>query len=46
LIAQHAAAIAERAAAAELPADLVTQVYKLLNAEHELSWDQALARLI
>jgi hypothetical protein len=46
LIAQHAAAIAERAAAAELPADLVTQVYKLLKAEHELSWDQALARLI
>ena len=31
LIAQHAEAIAERAAAAELPADLVTQVTKLLG---------------
>ena len=46
LIAQHAEEIASCAAAAELPADLVPQLYKLLKTEPALSWDQALARLI
>jgi len=46
LIAQHAEEIAQRAAATELPADLVPQVYKLLKQEPALSWDQALARLV
>jgi hypothetical protein len=46
LIAQHAEEITKRVAATELPADLVTQVYKLLKDEPALSWDQALARLI
>ena len=46
LIAQHAEEITKRAADAKLPADLVTQVYKLLKDERTLSWDQALARLI
>jgi hypothetical protein len=46
LIARHAKAIARRAAAAELPTDLVLQVDRLLRREPELSWDQALARLL
>jgi len=46
LIAHHAEDIARRAAAAELPADLVILVYRLLKSEPELSWDQALARII
>jgi hypothetical protein len=45
LIAQHAEEITKRAADTELPADLVTQVYKLLKDEPTLSWDQALTRL-
>jgi hypothetical protein len=46
LIAKHAEAIAARAAAAELPADLVAQVERLLKEEPALSWDQALVRLV
>jgi len=45
LIAQHADEITKRAAAEELPADLVTLVNKLLEDEPALSWDHALAKL-
>jgi hypothetical protein len=46
LIAQHAEEIAKRAAAAKLPADLVQKLTELVSEEPELSWDQALARLL
>jgi hypothetical protein len=46
LIARHAEEIAKQAAAHELPADLVSRVGELLEAEPALSWDQALARLV
>jgi hypothetical protein len=39
LIAAHAEEIAKRAAAAELPTDLSTQVLELLETEPALSWD-------
>jgi hypothetical protein len=46
LIAAHAEEIARRAAAAELPADLVARVIEQLQREPALSWDQALVRLV
>jgi hypothetical protein len=46
LLAQHAEEIASRAAAQELPDDLAEKVAELLGGEPELSWDQALARLV
>jgi hypothetical protein len=46
LLARHAEEIAQRAAATELPPDLMERVHELLEAERELSWDQALAKLI
>ena len=46
LLAEHAEAIAAAAAVTELPSDLADKVAKVLKEEPELSWDQALARLI
>ena len=46
LIAQHAEDIAAQVAAAKLPADLFENLVELVSEEPELSWDQALARLI
>src|SRR5262249_19787959 len=46
LLAQHAADITARAAAHELPADLAARIAELLEKEPELSWDQALAKLV
>ena len=46
LLAQHAEAIAAEAAVTELPSDLADKVAKVLKDEPELSWDQALAKLI
>ena len=46
LLAEHAEAIAAAAAVTELPSDLADKVAKVLKDEPELSWDQALARLI
>ena len=45
-LAQHAEAIAAEAAVTELPTDLADKVAKVLKDEPELSWDQALAKLI
>jgi hypothetical protein len=46
LIAEHAAEIAERAASMSVPADLTERVAALLEGEPELSWDQALSRIV
>jgi hypothetical protein len=46
LLAQHAEAIAAEAAVTDLPSDLADKVAKVLKDEPELSWDQALAKLI
>jgi hypothetical protein len=46
LIATHAEAITQRAAAMELPPDLGARVAALLEAEPALSWDQAVAKLV
>jgi hypothetical protein len=46
LLAQHAEDIARQAAAQELPPDLAAKVAELLEGEPELSWDQALARIV
>ena len=46
LLAEHAEAIAAAAAVTELPSDLADKVAKVLKDEPELSWDQALAKLI
>jgi hypothetical protein len=46
IIAEHAEEIAERAAVTELPAGLVDKLWDVLSEEPELSWDQALARLV
>jgi len=46
LLARHAAAIAERAAATKLPPDLLVRVVEVLSVDPALSWDQALARLV
>jgi hypothetical protein len=46
IIAEHAEEIAERAAVTELPAGLVDKLWDVLSEEPELSWDQALARLM
>jgi hypothetical protein len=45
LIAEHAAEIVERAAAATMPANLAARIAALLKEEPELSWDQALGRI-
>jgi hypothetical protein len=46
LIAAHAAAVARRAATARLPGDLADKILEALENEPELSWDQALGRII
>jgi hypothetical protein len=46
LLAEHAEEIARRAAAQEPPPDLRWRVEELLEEEPELSWDQALAKII
>jgi hypothetical protein len=46
LLAQHADDIAAQAAAVELPVDLFEQILDLVSEEPELSWDEALARLL
>jgi hypothetical protein len=46
LLARHADAIAAEAAATALPVDLFEQIMELVSEEEELSWDEALARLL
>ena len=46
LIARHAEDIAAQTAAVTLPSDLLEKLVDLVGEEAELSWDQALARLL
>lgn len=46
LIAAHAEEIGYRAARAKLPRNLADKILELLEREPELSWDQALRRII
>jgi hypothetical protein len=46
LLARHGDDIARRAAQAPLPPDIYKRIADLLDKERELSWDQALAKII